>query len=228
MVVLLVLLTFAVFVTIDIVKERRRRAALRGEGEMLHNALRVDQPTFVGGFRLPPQLSYHPGHTWVHATGGETAYVGIDDFARRILGRDAKLAVPDLGTVLNQGKGVIEVRKNGTRVSLLSPVAGEIIAVNPEIARDPELPYRDSYGRGWLFKVHTGSLKRDLSNLLRGSLAKKWMEDTRERFQHQLTLATGSVIQDGGVPVEDIAGALSPRAWQHLVEEFLTPEVEGS
>ena len=48
------------------------------------------------------------------------------------------------------------------------------------------------------------------------------MEDTRDRFQRQLMLSTGNVIQDGGTPVEDMAAELSPAEWNELAMEFFT------
>ena len=58
-------------------------------------------------------------------------------------------------------------------------------------------------------------------NLLNGSLVNHWMQDTSDRFRHQLMLASGSVIQDGGEPVEDIAMALGDAEWRRLTSEFL-------
>jgi len=96
------------------------------------------------------------------------------------------------------------------------------VAVNPRLKKDPDLAFQDPYGRGWLFKIRSPRLFKDLSNLLSGSLAKHWMVDTDERFRHRLVLASGSVIQDGGTPVEDIAAALDRVEWRGLVDEFLS------
>jgi hypothetical protein len=49
------------------------------------------------------------------------------------------------------------------------------------------------------------------------------MEDTRDRFHHQLVLASGSVIQDGGTTVEDLAEQLEPDTLEELIDEFLNP-----
>jgi hypothetical protein len=61
----------------------------------------------------------------------------------------------------------------------------------------------------------------ELSNLMSGSLANRWMQDTGERFRHRLMLAHGSVIQDGGDPVENIASQLGSDEWRRLGAEFL-------
>ena len=54
------------------------------------------------------------------------------------------------------------------------------------------------------------------------------MLDTEERFRHRLVLASGSVIQDGGAPVEDIAAGLDADTWRDLVGEFLALDTQRS
>jgi glycine cleavage system H protein len=221
MVVLMIALTFLVFVAVDLLREHHRRADLVREGESLHNALEEEEPSWVAGFKVPQPLSYHPGHMWVHWVSPDQAYVGLDDFGRRLIGERAKFSLPWVGTHVGQGEESIRVGKNGEHIELLSPVGGEVVAVNPRLKKDPGLAFRDPYGRGWLMKIRSPRLYQDLSNLLSGSLARHWMTDTEERFRHRLMLASGSVIQDGGAPMEDIAAGLDKEVWRDLAKEFL-------
>jgi glycine cleavage system H protein len=222
MVVALVILTFLVFVVATYILGEHRKKLLLQEGEALHRAIEEAEPEWAAGFKLPSALSYHRGHTWVHRVGDDQAYVGLDDFARRLLGEEAKLTPPPVGTRVVQGRGALRVERNGEEVRLLSPLSGEVVGVNPRLTHEPGAVYADSYGRGWVLKIKSRRLTHDLRNLFSGSLARRWMEDTRDRFQHQIVHATGSVIQDGGDPVEDIASALGLQEWCGLVEEFLT------
>lgn len=221
MVVLMVAATFLLFVIIDLIRERRTSALLLEEGETVHAALQEMEPQWVSGFQLKPALAYHPGHLWVHRVSKDQGYVGLDDFARRLIGPKAQIATFEKGTHVSQGGKVAHVGRDGKRVPLLSPVSGEIIGVNPRLKKEPDLPFRDPYGNGWLFKIRSPRLFAELPNLLHGSLASRWMQDTGERFRHQLMLANGSVIQDGGDPVEDIASQLSEDDWRRLTGEFL-------
>jgi glycine cleavage system H protein len=221
MVILLVFVTFAVFVTVDILREHRRNLALLREGESIHNALAFGEPAVVSGFRMPAGLQYHQGHMWVHQVGPDLAYVGMDDFARRLTGENAHFSIPPVGTCVTSGQDVIGFQKNGHQARLLAPVAGEIVGVNPLLKKDPDLPHKDCYGKGWLFKIRSPHLFKDLSSLLSGSLAQRWMDDTRERFQYRLMRATGTVLQDGGSPVEDLATVMPREHWRALVDEFL-------
>lgn len=221
MVVLLVICMFAVFVTIDLIRERRRVAALVREGEALREAIQGAEPDVVAGFLLPPQLHYHQGHTWVHWVGSDQAYVGIDDFGRRLMGTPSRVSVPGVGTHLHQGERAVRLTHDGEEVSLLAPLEGEVIAVNPRLKNDPGLLHRDAYGLGWIYKVRSPNLFREVPNLLHGSLARRWMEDVRERFQLRLMVAQGSVIQDGGSHVEDMTQGLDAKTWHELVDEFM-------
>jgi glycine cleavage system H protein len=221
MVVLLVALTFLVFVVIDLVRERRLREALLREGETVHGAVGAMEPQWVSGFQLKPALAYHPGHLWVHRVSGDQGYVGLDDFARRLAGPPAHVAPFEVGTHVNQGDRVAVVEREGSRIPLLSPVSGEIVGVNPRLKNEPDLPFKDPYGNGWLCKIRSPRMFAELSNLMSGSLANRWMQDTGERFRHRLMLAHGSVIQDGGDPVENIASQLGSDDWRRLGAEFL-------
>lgn len=223
MVVVLMILTFAGFVIVDAVLERRRRAELAREGATVHEAFAREEPRFVTGLKLPRQLHFHPAHTWAHRVTPELAYVGVDDFARRFLGKGTKLRAPHVGTLVRQGEPAVEVTRNGHRTSLVSPVTGEIVAVNPRLGKEPGVVNGDPFGSGWLFKVRSRRLPKDLANLLRDGLAEQWTRLTHERFLRHMMLASGSVIQDGGVLVDDIGAQVDDARWQSLVDEFLEP-----
>jgi glycine cleavage system H protein len=214
-------MTFVFFVLLDLIRERRIRAALLREGETLHAVVSTMEPQWVSGFQLKPALAYHPGHLWVHRVSRDQGYVGLDDFARRLAGPSAHVALFEVGTHVSQGDRIAVVERDGAKFPLLSPVSGEIVGVNPRLKNEPDLPFKDPYGNGWLCKIRSPRLFAELSNLLSGSLANRWMQDTGDRFRHRLMLAHGSVIQDGGEPVENIASQLSEEDWRRFGAEFL-------
>ena len=96
-----------------------------------------------------------------------------------------------------------------------------MLRVNTDLERDPELATDDPYGRGWVMQVRASNPSRDRRNLLSGTVAGRWMEDARDRMERQLMALSGSVLQDGGEPVSDLAHHLSPEEWDKLVGEFL-------
>ena len=219
MTVLLVIAFFATFIFIDYLLTRRKAA--QEALARLVGALPSLEPVWVAGYRLPEELHYHRGHVWVRPLDRGTVLVGLDDFARRLLGSARGLRLPALGDWLQQGGSGFGVQVDGRAAEFVAPVEGEVVAVNPELRQNPGLATDDPYGRGWVLKVRAAHLAANLRNLLSGRLARRWMEDSREALELRLMALSGSVLQDGGEPVADFARHLPTEDWKRLVGEFL-------
>lgn len=228
MTVLLVILTFALFITLDYVIELRK--AKRGEihvpktrveAEPVFQPALASEPVWIAGYQLPEELHYHRGHTWARVLSNDTALIGLDDFARKLVGPAKNVTLPTVGSHLEQGEKGFGVAVNGKSADFISPLEGQVVEVNPDLERQPNLATDDPYGRGWIMKVRSSSLVNNLRNLLSGSLARSWIEDSRKQLDLQLMALSGSVLQDGGEPVADFARHLSEEEWKRLVLEFL-------
>ncbi len=219
MTVLLVLAFFAFFIGLDYWMTRRRLAEeARAHALAMPAAL---EPAWVAGYQMPETLFYHRGHTWARPLDADTVLIGIDDFARKLIGVAASVRLPSRGDWLHQGSRGFGLRVDGKSADLVSPVEGEVIDVNHELAAKPSLASEDPYGRGWVLKLKSPNLATNLRNLLSGRLARKWMEDSREALELRLMALSGSVLQDGGEPASDLAQHLPSADWNRLVNEFL-------
>ncbi len=91
-------------------------------------------------------------HEWV-MKDGETATVGISEYAQSQLGDVIYLELPAVGQQLDAGArlGVIESVKAAS--DLYSPVGGEVTEVNGELKDHPEYVNQDPYGKGWIIKL---------------------------------------------------------------------------
>ncbi len=221
MTVLLVLLTFAVFLALDAWSHRHEAVpAVAAVAVPEPEAFRFE-PVWVAGFQVPDGLHYHRGHTWVRAIGPDLAVVGIDDFARRLIGHASLASLPKAGSWLRQGDRAASLGIDGRNAELVAPVEGEVVETNSLLEKDPGIATADPYGRGWLYKVRSSELGRSFANLLSGSLAHRFVEDSRERLQLQLMALSGTVLADGGEPSPDFARHLSDEDWHRLSREFL-------
>ncbi|HLA78008.1 MAG TPA: glycine cleavage system protein H [Vicinamibacteria bacterium] len=172
-------------------------------------------------FEVPDGVQFHPGHTWVRA-GGALTTVGLDDFAQKLLGRLAAFELPQVGTMVKQGEPALRVRAEGMDpVDVLSPLDGEVVAVNPRILQHPPRANADPYGDGWLFMLRPSRWAANARQLLAGPLARKWMEGTAESLARRVSPELGLLAQDGGVPVHGMARELAPAAAEGLAREFL-------
>ena len=100
----------------------------------------------------PQDLLYSKEHEWVKIDG-ETATVGITEYAQNSLGDIVYVELPKVGAALAQfgNAGVIESVKAVS--DLFTPVSGEVTAVNGALENDPALVNREPFTGGWLFQV---------------------------------------------------------------------------
>ena len=101
---------------------------------------------------FPSDLKYTKDHAWVRCEGN-TATVGITDFAQRELSDIVYVEVETVGDTLPQDTifGTVEAIK--TVSDLFMPVSGEVIAFNEPLIRKPEVVNTDPYGEGWMIQI---------------------------------------------------------------------------
>jgi glycine cleavage system H protein len=218
MTVLAVVAFFAFFITLDYVVSRRRLA--REARAHAIASMPAPEPAWVAGYQMPESLYYHRGHTWARPLDADTVLIGLDDFARKLLGSLDSLRLPSRGDWLHQGGRAFGVKLDGKAAELVSPVEGEVVELNRDVLDQPSLAGEDPYGKGWVMKVKAPNLASNLRNLLSGRIARKWMEDSREALELRLMAFSGSVLQDGGEPASDIGRHLPSGDWDRLVNEF--------
>ena len=181
--------------------------------------------SFVDYFRVPDGYLFHQGHTWFRREGREVVSVGMDDFAQRFLGRIDDLTLPHAGARVNQGEKGWTLTVDSRIVPMISPVDGEVVAVNQEAIRNPGIVNEDPYGKGWLLKVKAAKLSANARNLLPGNVARGMLEESLHALRQQGGEELGIVYQDGGVPVSGMAKALYGKEWYGAARElFLTPD----
>lgn len=192
---------------------------------LAHKKVRARQPS--GTFEVPDAVMLHPGHGWVGTAAQGVARVGLDDFARRLVGQVSKLDLPAVGTHLFQGATGWTLESGGERLEMASPVDGVVVEVNPRVVEDPGLVSRDPYGEGWLMRVEVPEMERSTRQLLSGSPARHWIDGVFEQLRERLSPELGLVLQDGGHPVDGIAREACPEDWAGLARQFLASPAAG-
>ncbi len=101
---------------------------------------------------FPANLRYTKDHEWIKIEG-DTATIGITDFAQKELGDIVYVEVEVIGKELEAGSlfGTVEAVK--TVSDLYLPVNGTILELNPALGTAPELVNNDPYGQGWMIKM---------------------------------------------------------------------------
>jgi glycine cleavage system H protein len=100
----------------------------------------------------PADLRYTREHEWARVED-KRARVGITAYAQEQLGDVVFVELPKAGTKVTQMQpfGVVESVKAVS--DLYAPLSGEVVEVNPELAKKPELVNQDPYGQAWMIVI---------------------------------------------------------------------------
>ena len=100
----------------------------------------------------PEELRYHPEHDWARIEGDE-ATLGITWYAQDSLGELVHFEPPEEGAVVAKDSSYGEVESVKAVSELVSPLSGEVVAVNDKVVDAPETVNQDPYGEGWLVRI---------------------------------------------------------------------------
>ena len=96
-------------------------------------------------------VKYTNDHEWIKLEG-DTAWIGITTYARHALGDLVFLELPEVGRQINKGEDFAVVESVKAASEIYTPVAGEIVAVNDNLADNLD-DLKEDLDKGWIVKV---------------------------------------------------------------------------
>ncbi len=101
----------------------------------------------------PEECKFTKEHEWVYIEDGDTAIIGISDYAAGELGDIVYIELPDAGTKVTQMDPIGTIEAVKTVADLYSPVSGEVIEVNDKAVSSPDVVNKSPYDQGWFIKI---------------------------------------------------------------------------
>ena len=114
---------------------------------------------------VPEQLYYTKEHEWV-SVSGNTATVGITDYAQKSLHEIVYVELPEVGRELTQGEVMGSVESVKAVSDVYAPVSGRVVEVNEKLLDEPETLNNDPYGEGWIAKIELTNFEEDKKKLM--------------------------------------------------------------
>jgi glycine cleavage system H protein len=102
---------------------------------------------------VPADLRYARSHEWVRKLADGSVEIGITDHAQQALGDLVFVEVPEVGRQLASGEACAVVESVKAASDVYSPLSGEVLAGNQELAHAPEGINSDPYGAGWILRL---------------------------------------------------------------------------
>ena len=113
---------------------------------------------------FPDHLKYTKTHEWI-AVSGNTAKVGITEYAQKEISDVVFVELPKVGFQAQKEKGAAVVESVKAAFDIYAPASGKVTSVNKNLESNPGLVNQDSYGVGWFFELELSS-PTDVNSLM--------------------------------------------------------------
>jgi len=179
--------------------------------------------------RIPQGLFYSKNHTWAHLEESGAVKVGLDDMLQHITGEVTFSSLKNSGEMINKGDLLTEIAQEGKFLRIFSPISGQILNTNFQLAESPEILNEDPYEKGWIYKIKPSNWIGETSSYYLAEEATKWSVKELERFKEFLAMSAKKyssepsmiILQDGGELQDNTLTQLPNEVWQDFQKDFL-------
>ena len=178
-------------------------------------------------FGLPGGVFISPGHVWANVTVKGVVRLGMDDFARKMIGHLDAIELPAKGATIKKGDRLFAVRQAGRVAEFFAPISGLVQDVNSELPHRLEWLVTRPYERGWVCAITPEHLADDLGQLRIGEMAAAWYQAEISRLRQVLGASQGADQPTsgpmGGGLAEGQLGDADDATWARFTQAFLHP-----
>ena len=139
-----------------------------------------------GEFAIPGGVFISDGHCWASVSQDGTVKVGIDDFAKKLIGKIDSIEFPNLGMTITKGQPLFSIRQNKKSIQFLSPVSGLVKSINHELSENLEALEYTPYGKNWICIIDADKLDSELQQLKIGKSAVTFYQEEIEKYVNKM------------------------------------------
>lgn len=140
-----------------------------------------------GEFSIPGGVFIAKNHTWVSMNQDGIAKVGIDDFAKKLIGRVDSIELPNLGMNVKAGQPLFTVKQGNRIVTFNAPVSGKVSQINTLLKDNIEALDVTPYERNWVCALDAENLDNEIKEMSIGKSAVSFFQDDIEKFKTMFT-----------------------------------------
>ena len=175
---------------------------------------------FAGEFSIPGGILISSGHVWASLADDGTARVGLDDFAKKLLGRIDTIDFPNIGMNVKAGQALFSVNQGHRRAQFYAPLSGKVTKLNEDLRESCAILDETSYGQNWICVIDGKDLDAELPGLKIGKSAITFFQEDIDRIQDFVHKANGPEASDPAPLCIGALEKLDDARWEASVKEF--------
>ena len=179
----------------------------------------AEEKVKFGEFAIPGGVFISEGHTWAAVAQDGSVKVGIDDFAKKLIGNIDDIEFPNLGMTVSKGQPLFTIKQGNKTVKFNSPISGIVAKLNHELKDDLHSLNYSVYEKNWICTIDAEKLDVELPQLKIGKNAVEFYQSEIEKFIKEMK----EVLKDDTKTDELIWGELQnldEKNWYYITGEF--------
>ncbi|MBI4811745.1 MAG: response regulator [Ignavibacteriales bacterium] len=178
-----------------------------------------------GEFSIPGGVFISKNHTWLSINQEGIAKIGIDDFAKKIIGKINLVKFPNLGMQVKAGQPLFTIKQGNRSITFNSPATGKISQVNTLLKENLTALEVTPYEKNWICALDTDNIDEEIKGMYIGKSAIAFYQDDIEKCKFLIKDLLKSEKREGEYVEEDQIyigqlEELSDVNWQKVVTEF--------
>lgn len=139
-----------------------------------------------GEFAIPGGVFISKDHCWVGIDQDGNAKIGIDDFAKKLIGKIDNIEFPNLGMNVKVGQPLFSLKQGRRHVTFGSPISGNVTSINTELDENIDTLEISPYEQNWICKIDAENLDTELSELKIGNSAVSFYQTEIAKYQEEI------------------------------------------
>lgn len=179
-------------------------------------------------FIIPGGVFISEGHCWANLEENGSVKVGMDDFAKKLIGKIDGIELPNLGMEVKVGQPLFIVKQGQRSVTFNSPVSGKILKTNAALLNNLNALDANPYGKNWICIIDANNLDTEIQYLRIGNSAVSYYQEEIDKYRNWM----GQLVSDDRKILQEISagngkglvwgkiGQLSEQGWNKAVTQF--------
>jgi CheY-like chemotaxis protein len=178
-----------------------------------------------GEFSIPGGVFINKNHTWLSINQEGIARIGIDDFAKKLIGKIDAIELPNLGMNVKAGQPLFTVKQGTRSVTFNSPVTGKVSQINTLLKENLGALEITPYEKNWICALDTDKIDDEIKLMTIGKSAVNLFQNDIERFKVLIKdllkseKKEGEYVEEGQIYVGQLE-KLNDVNWQKIIAEF--------
>lgn len=162
----------------------------------------VSEPAETVDFSIPGGVFIAPGHCWVSINPDGKVHVGIDDFAKKIIGKINSIELPNLGMEVKKGQHLFTIKQGTHSIPFNAPVSGKVDYLNKALLDDVDRLETNAYGKNYFCIIDGEKLDEELSDLRIGQSAVEYFNEEIVKLHNFVKKSVTETTDENKVPAD--------------------------